>query len=300
VIRWLLGLVIVVAVAYAQDSTSSARLVANNAAHEATSADVASPVARPAKGSALTLQEVPPLPAGKATLLGGTIQTVDHVRDRLVLKVFGGSRTAVLFDERTRVFRDGKNASLDDLRNGERAYVDTTLDGTDIFARNIRIAAQAATGQSSGQIVDFQPGKGELLVRDTISPEPVKMRLASNAVILQQGRVAPPSELQPGTLVNVTFLPGNGEVPNVQQISILATPGTAFVFSGRIEHLDLHRGLLVLVDPRDNKSYEVHFDPAARGLTRNLKQGDDVTVQANFDGTRYQSRDIAVNSVSAQ
>jgi hypothetical protein len=297
VIRWLLGLVIVAAVAYAQDSTSSAPLVANNATHESTSADVASP----AKGSIPTLQEVPPLPAGKATLLGGTIQTVDHVRDRLVLKVFGGSRTAVLFDERTRVFRDGKNVSLDDLRNGERAYVDTTLDGTDIFARNIRIAAQASTtGQSSGQIVDFRPGRGELLVRDTISPEPIKMRLASNAIILQQGRIARPSELQPGTLVNVTFLPGNGEVPTVQQISILATPGTAFVFSGRIEHLDLHRGLLVLVDPRDNKSYEVHFDPAARRLTRNLKQGDDVTVQANFDGTRYQSGDIAVNSVSAQ
>lgn len=293
-IRWLLGLVIVAAVAYAQDSTSSAPLVANNATHEATNADVASPK----QGSSLTLREVPPLPAGKATLLGGTIQTVDHVRDRLVLKVFGGSRTAVLFDERTRVFRDGKSASLDDLRNGERAYVDTTLDGTDIFARNIRIAAQAPTGQSSGQIVDFRPGSGELLLRDTISPEPVKMHLAGNAVILQEGRTARPSELKPGTLVTLTFLPGNGEVPTVQQISILATPGTAFVFSGRIEHLDLHRGLLVLVDPRDNKSYEVHFDPATRRMTRNLKQGDEVTVQANFDGTRYQSRDIALNAVS--
>jgi hypothetical protein len=296
VIRWFPSLVIVAAVACAQDSTSSAKLVANNAAHEATGANAVSPKA----GRALTLPDVPPLPAGKATLLGGTIQTVDHVRDRLVLKVFGGNRTAVLFDERTRVFRDGKAASVDDLKNGERVYVDTTLDGTDIFARNVRISDQAALGQSSGQIVDFRPGSGELLVRDTISPEPVKMHLAGNAIIRQGEHSAAWADLRPGTLVTLTFIPGSNDAPIVQRISILAMPGTAFVFSGQIAHLDLHRGLLVLVDPRDNKSYDIYFDPAARRLTRNLRQGNNVTVQASFDGTRYQSRDIAVNSGSSQ
>jgi len=243
---------------------------------------------------------IPPLPGGKVTLLGGTIQKVDHIRDRLTLQVFGGDRTAVLFDERTRVFRDGKSATLDDLKNGERAYVDTTLDGTQIFARNIRVVAQLPTGQSSGQIVDYRPGSGELIVRDTISPEPVKMRLAGNAVILQGDRIAGPAELKAGTLVTLAFTPGNGEAPIVRQISILALPGAAFIFSGRIDHLDLRRGLLVVVDPRDNKSYEVYFDPTARHLARDLRQGVDVTVQATFDGRRYQSREIAVNSVSAK
>jgi hypothetical protein len=243
---------------------------------------------------------IPPLPGGKVTLLGGTIQKVDHIRDRLTLQVFGGDRTAVLFDERTRVFRDGKSATLDDLKNGERAYVDTTLDGTQIFARNIRVVAQLPTGQSSGQIVDYRPGSGELIVRDTISPEPVKMRLAGNAVILQGDRIAGPAELKAGTLVTLAFTPGNGEAPIVRQISILALPGAAFIFSGRIDHLDLRRGLLVVVDPRDNKSYEVYFDPTARHLARDLKQGVDVTVQATFDGRRYQSREIAVNSVSTK
>jgi len=243
---------------------------------------------------------IPPLPGGKVTLLGGTIQKVDHIRDRLTLQVFGGNRTAVLFDERTRVFRDGKSATLDDLKNGERAYVDTTLDGTQIFARSIRVVAQLPTGQSSGQIVDYRPGSGELIVRDTISPEPVKMRLAGNAVILQGDRIAGPAELKAGTLVTLAFTPGNGEAPIVRQISILALPGAAFIFSGRIDHLDLRRGLLVVVDPRDNKSYEVYFDPTARHLARDLKQGVDVTVQATFDGRRYQSREIAVNSVSAK
>ena len=76
--------------------------------------------------------------------------------------------------------------------------------------------------------------------------------------------------------------------------------GAAFAFSGRIEHLDLRHGLLVLVDPRDNKSYKVYLDPAVRRRTQDLRQGADVTVRANFDGKRYESRDIAVISVSAK
>src|SRR5262249_42620764 len=87
-----------------------------------------------------SLPGMPPLPAGKTTLLGGTVYKLDHVRDRIVLQVFGGQRMTVLFDERTRMFRDGKPASLDDLKNGERVYLDTTLDGTDVFARSIQVA----------------------------------------------------------------------------------------------------------------------------------------------------------------
>jgi hypothetical protein len=244
--------------------------------------------------------EIPPMPKGKTTLLGGTIQKVDHLRDRLVLQVFGGGRTAVLFDERTNVLREGKSGSLDDLKNGERAYVDTTLDGTAIFARNIRIAGQIPSGQSSGQIVAFRPGSRELSIRDTISPQPVKMVLASNAVIQKGDSTVQFSELRAGTLATLTFSPGSDGTPIVQHVSILATPGQDYMFAGRVEHLDLRRGLLVLVDPRDNKSYEVYFDPAARNLTRDLRQGVNATVQASFDGSRYQTHDITVNAAVAK
>lgn len=305
-IRVLSSLAILTSLACAQSTAPASQLVANrvpdaaNSVNALSSNTVSPGDIEPVRPLPANPAGIPPLPGGKVTLLGGTIQKVDHIRDRLTLQVFGGNRTAVLFDERTRVFRDGKSATLDDLKNGERAYVDTTLDGTQIFARNIRVVAQLPTGQSSGQIVDFRPGSGELIVRDTISPEPVKMRLAGNAVILQGDRIAGPAELKAGTLVTLAFTPGNGEAPIVRQISILALPGAAFIFSGRIEHLDLRRGLLVVVDPRDNKSYEVYFDPTARHLARDLKQGIDVTVQATFDGRRYQSREIAVNSVSAK
>ena len=302
VTRWLPGLVILVGMACAQSPASSPPLVAetgtNDAAVNTILADTVSSgdecSARPAR------LEIPPLPPGKTTLIGGTIQKVDHVRDRLILQAFGGKRTAVLFDERTRVYRDGKTTSVDDLKNGERAYVDTALDGVNIFARNIRISAQGPTGQSSGQIVGFRPKSGELTVRDEISPDPVTMRVADNTVILHGDQTVRADQLRPGTLVTLAFSPRSGELPVVWQISILASPGTVFVFTGRIDHIDLRRGLLVLTDPRDNKSYDVYFDPASRHMTRDLRPGVDVTVQAGFDGKRYQSREITVNSVGAR
>jgi len=301
VTRWLPALVILLGVACAQSPASSPPLVAETGTNDGTINTVSPNSIIPGDaGSARPRLEIPPLPSGKTTLIGGTIQKVDHVRDRLILQAFGGKRTAVLFDERTRVYRDGKTTSVDDLKNGERAYVDTALDGVDIFARNIRISAGGPTGQSSGQIVAFQPKNGELTVRDEISPDPVTMRVANNTVIVHGDRTVQADELRPGTLVTLAFSPRSGELPVVRQISILASPGTVFVFTGRIDHIDLRRGLLVLTDPRDNKSYDVYFDPASRHLTRDLRPGVDVTVHAGFDGTRYQSREITVNSVSAR
>jgi hypothetical protein len=294
-------LVILGGVACAQTPASPSPLVASKAANSATSNTVSPNVIAPRdEGSVRPLPDMPPLQPGKVTLMGGTIQKVDHLRDRLVLQVFGGKRMTVLFDERTHVFQDGKPVSVDAMKNGERAYVDTTLDGVDIFAKNIRVSVQGPTGQSSGQIVDFRPRHRELIVRDALSPDSITMHLADDAVIMQGDRTVRPEELRPGTLVNLAFSPSSGKTPVVRQISILATPGAMFVFAGRIEHVDLRRGLLVVSDPRDNKTYDVYFDPASRHLAQSLRPGVDVTVQATFDGARYQSRDITVNSASAK
>jgi hypothetical protein len=125
------------------------------------------------------------------------------------------------------------------------------------------------------------------------------MHLGADARIVSGDRSVARVDLRPGALVSVTFDPA-GNTPVVRQVSILASTGETFVFVGRIEHLDLRRGLLVLVDPRDNKNYDLYFDPSAVGVTRELRQGMNVTVRANFDGQRYQSREIALNSISSQ
>jgi hypothetical protein len=256
-------------------------------------------------GRQISLPDVPPLPSGKTTLIGGTIHTVDHIRDVLLLDVFGGGRTPILFDERTRVFQGEEKVSLDDLKNGERASVDTTLDGTHIFARNIRVTTVSVSGQGDGQIVAFDRASGNLTLRDLLAPEPVTMRLAPGASILQADRAATPAQLLPGTLVRVIFDPAKGgqskhTPPLVRQVSILALPGATFIFSGHVEYLDLRRDLLALVDPRDNKSYEVHIDPKAHAMLLDVKEGSDVSVQATFDGKRYQAGAVTINSASGK
>lgn len=297
-IRNLFSIAMLLAVSWGQESTPVSPMVAKTTAQPRSGNLVAPGAFNPGDPlESRPLPGIPPLPGGKATLIGGTIHTVDHVRDRIVLQVFGGKTLSLWFDERTRMFRDGKAASLSDLRTGERAYLDTTLDGTRSFVRNIRIASAIPAGHSSGQIVGFDNATGELTLRDTLSPEPVTMHLGAGAKIVSGDRQIARSELRPGALVSVTFDP-DGKTPAVRQISILASTGETFVFFGRIEHLDLRRGLLVLVDPRDNKSYDVYFVPGMSGVTRELRQGINVTVRANFDGQRYQSREIAVNSIT--
>jgi hypothetical protein len=54
------------------------------------------------------------------------------------------------------------------------------------------------------------------------------------------------------------------------------------------------------MDLRSHKTYDIHFDPAAKHLTQDLKQGSNVTVQAKFTGTRYESRDMTVDSPTPQ
>ena len=206
----------------------------------------------------------------------------------------------VTFDARTRVYRDGKAASLDELKNGDRVYADTVLDGTRIFARNISFATSSAIVQADGQVVSFEAATGELTLRDSLSLAFRKMRLTANTVIVRGDHSALPAELRPGTLVAATFLPSNDGHITVRQISILASPGAVFTFAGRIEHLDLHRGLLVLVDPRDKKSYEMYIEPSLGSLPRQMREGSDVTVSADFDGRRYAAKSITLNPASSR
>ena len=241
------------------------------------------------------LPEMPPPPKGKPTLMGGTIRTMDRVRDQLVVQIFGGKDTKALFDERTHIYRDGEKGSSRDLRAGEHVYLDTVLDGSKIFARNIYVVTKAGGGESQGQVVRYDQGKGELLLRDRLSSSVVKLRVASNTLVLDGDRSVTVSELRPGSLVSVDFrADGNGQ-STARKVSILAKPGSSFVFVGKVTHLDLHGGLLVLSDPRDHKTYEVNFNPSVVQPGSDLKEGADVTVTTGFDGTRYTAKEIAVN-----
>jgi hypothetical protein len=247
---------------------------------------------------------LPSMPNGRSTVIGGAIRGLDRVRNQFTLSVFGGHTLKILFDARTRVYRDGLPGTLRDLQAGDHVSVETVLDGTTVFARSIRGLSAAPEGECQGQVLSYDPADGELTVRDVLSREPLKLRVPAGIAIVGQGQAASPSSdgglsgLAKGTLVSVKFQPDNKGHGVVSQMVILAAPGTAFVFVGKIAFLDMHSGLMVLVDPRDEKHYEVFFDSARFPMSRELHEGNDVTVTAAFDGARYLASAIAINSSS--
>src|SRR5262249_1146677 len=159
-------------------------------------------------------------------------------------------------------------------------YVDTVLDGTSIFAKNIRVISKGTFGQSRGQIVDYDRARSEMTLNDGLSPDTFKVRIIPGTKVLNDGRETSTNLLRPGTLVAIEFSPSGDGVVSAQQISILAQPGTSFTFVGRVMFLDMQKGILVLVDPRDKKNYEVSFNPSTVHINGDLHFDSDVTVRA--------------------
>ena len=246
---------------------------------------------------------VPPLPAapqGKSTIMGGEIQKVDPVRDQLQLKTFGQRAMTVLFDERTQVYLDGKKIALRDLRSDSVASIQTVLDGTNIFALSIHLLSQAPEGEYQGQVLSYNADTRELTVNAASSRDPVKLVVPMNTPITRVDRGDLPSQtgssdLVRGAVVSLTFEPNKGGQGIARRIEILATPGSAFVFSGSLFSLDMHSGQLILIDPRDERRYQIVFDPSKLPGSQTLHEGDNVRVSATFDGSRYVAGSIAVN-----
>lgn len=241
------------------------------------------------------LPDLPGLPRAKATLIGGTLERLDRVRDQVTIRVFGGGRMNILFDPRTHVVRGGSEASIADLKVGERIYLDTILDGSTVFARSIRIKTMQAVGESQGTVVTYRADRGELTIRDAISPTPVRVRINSATQFLQGDRKVPASMLSDGSLIAVKFgSEGNGH-DVAREISILALPGTRYTFAGQVVHIDLRTGLLVINSSTDRKTYEIYLDPSVPP-DDNLHAGAVVTVVTNFEGSRYVARSLTIDS----
>ncbi len=244
---------------------------------------------------------LPPMPRGKSTVIGGAIRGVDRVRDQFTLNVFGGRPLKVLFDERTQVYRNGQKSTLRDLHPGDHVSVETVLDGATVFARSVHLLSGSPEGECQGQVMNYNPADRELTVRDALSRRPVQLLVPAGTAVIRQGQAASSanigsSDLATGTLISVNFQSDNKGHGVASQIAILATPGSTFVFVGNVAFLDLHSGLLVVVDPRDDKRYDVFFDSARYPMSRELHEGADVTLTADFDGSRYVAKAITINS----
>jgi hypothetical protein len=286
-----LAIIVFASITIVQLSFAEAKSLQKPATSSAPAAESA-----PDVGSAL-----PPIPSGKSTVIGGAIRAVDPVRDQITLKVFGGRSMKILFDERTQFYRDGTRTSLRDLRPEDHASVQTVLDGTNVFAISIHILSQPPQGELQGQVLNFDPGTRQLAVSSALSHQSITVRVPPGTPVVRVGQAASASaesgasDFVKGTLVSVEFKSGNNGQGVATKIAVLATPGSVFVFSGNITFLDLHAGVLALVDPRDGKTYKISFDPSRFPTSRDLHEGAHVSVTTDFVGTRYVASAIKVN-----
>jgi hypothetical protein len=253
------------------------------------------------ENASVKLFALPEAPHGKSTILGGEIQNVDPVRDQLRLKAYGQKPMTILFDERTQVFLDGNKLSLHDLRPNTDASIQTVLDGTDVFALSIHLLSQVPEGQFQGQVLSYNPETKELSVSAAASREQVKFLVPPTTPILRVGQSefssahSGLSDLVKGALISLTFESNVKQRGVASRISILATPGSAFVFGGSLSSLDMHSGVLILVDPRDQTSHQIFFDASKIPSSKSLHEGEEVRVTATFDGSRYVAGTIAAN-----
>jgi hypothetical protein len=256
----------------------------------------AKPVVAPAD-----LADIPPLPRGKTTIFGGAIQNFDPVRDQFTLNVVGQRPMHILFDERTQVFRDGTKIGLRDLGPEEHASVETTLDGDKVFAVSIHILSRSAEGQYDGKVDSYDPSTGTLTIEASSSRDHLKVLVSANTQFSRAGQrqftsvPSGPGDLARGSLITVAFQSREPGRAIASSITVLAVPGSSYSFSGTISAIDLHSGLLVLVDPTDQKSYQISFDSALFPESRTLHPGDRVMVTAVYNGTGFAATTIAAN-----
>lgn len=238
------------------------------------------------------LLDLPPLPNRQVSLIGGTISRVDPIRDRLVVRAFGGKDVTLAFDVRTTILRGSDPASARDLRPGTKIYADTIWKENQIFAKTVRIDTGSSLGATRGQVIDYDAAKGLLKVRDIISSQAFTLRLNSTTDIQSGGQSVQPTELVSGTLVHVTFRSGFEGANSAQKIDILARPGSTFTFTGRVIVIDLRDGHLTLAENESDNTFEVALDSISSEAKLRLKEGMDVVVQARFDGRKYEAQSI--------
>jgi hypothetical protein len=236
-----------------------------------------------------------PLQKSKLSLIGGTVKSIDQIRDHMTVRVYGKGMMNVKFDQRTHFFRDGKETTQLAVKKGDSVYLDTQLFEGKVFAKNVHDDTGHGPADASGQIVSFNSRSGDMVVRDELAGSNVKFRVGPQTVIKNGQSASTFGSLRPGALIAVKFSPRSRSTGTAEEVSIIAEPGTSFTYLGRVTHLDLRSGLLAIENQADGKTYEVHLDSSVQ-VPDNLAVGSQVTVVATFQGKAYTVQSIEVNA----
>ncbi len=241
-----------------------------------------------------------PLPDGPISLIGGTVQSVDPIRSRMQVKAIGGDTRTMAFDDRTQVLRDGQAVTYDKIRKGERVYVDTILYQDKVFARSVRIETNPGEADARGQITAYDPASGRMSLMDELASQAVAFKVDSNTQVTSKNGPARISDLVPGSLVTVKFVPGRNQEGLARQVAILAEPGSKFVFAGTVTNINLRQSMFSIANKTDHKTYDLNFNPAEVANLNQLKIGSEVIVTAEFSGNGYRAQDIDITASQAE
>ena len=242
------------------------------------------------------LLDLPPLKHEKVTLIGGVVVRLDEVMNHMVFQPFGThQKMQVHFDTRTHFYLDGKPITEREVKQGQRIYLDTQLNGDRVFAKTIWIRSSAESGMGRGQITDFDPGHRVVTVRDELSNQPLKLQLAPNATIRKGNQTGSESDLVQGALVGIEF----GAQRELRAITVLASPGSTFSFAGKVTYVDLSQKMIAIDNRSDGKKYDVSMEAIAPSVLRQVREGENVSVSTVFDGTRYSARSVDLASAQA-
>lgn len=252
----------------------------------------------PAAEASKNAAELPPVPKGKSTVVGGVLQGVDFVRDQFNLKVYGGKKEKILFDERTQAFRDGKKISVLQLKPQDHVSIETTLDGTAVFALRVHMLTRQPEGEVSGQIAAYDAKTHELTVNAARSQAPIVLNVPAGTPVTsvaQNSTTAQPLlgfNFVKGSIITAQFQSENGGHGVATNISVYAMPGTNLVFRGHLSSVDLHIGRLVIIDPQTDQIHTIDFDPTVFPAARDLHKGSNVRVAATFTGSTFVATQI--------
>jgi hypothetical protein len=242
------------------------------------------------------LLDLPPLQRQKVTLIGGVVVRLDEVMNHMVFQPFGTrQKMQVHFDTRTHFYLDGKPITEREVKQGQRIYLDTQLNGDRVFARTIWIRSSAESGMGRGQITDFDAGHRVVTVRDELSNQPLRLQLAPNAIIRKGNQTGSESDLVQGALVSIEF----GAQRELRAITVLASPGSTFAFAGKVTYVDLSQKMIAIDNRSDGKKYDVSMEAIAPSVLRQVREGEDVSVSTVFDGTRYSARSVDLAAAPA-
>jgi hypothetical protein len=220
----------------------------------------------------------------------GVVKQTDPIHDQLVIRAFGGRDVKIAFDPRTELLPENSHMHLTSIPAGAVVSVDTVIDNGKLFARSVRTGASGTTAvELDGKLMSYDPTRSRVILRDPLSPDGVSLRIAPSTVVVDQGHASSVQSLSSGMLVRVWF---SASKDSVSKVEILAKRGDSFAFQGRIISVDMRSRVVALSNDTDQSVRELAFGSLDSSTLSQLRDGAAVSIQAEFDGDRYNVRTV--------